>query len=288
MALFCGLDTRAAFSFGSHGANSALGCASFAGAKNLLQPRAQPIASDATEYEIAPLKGTPKEVKEWVEFFTDSFWEASTTWEGVSFTDKERKEVSEGGIQDMEQRYGQIMGKRRLQSQFFVAREPDTGKIVGCVGVEAAIVDPMLGKVFTRTEGESLIKTEFEVMSVRERPKYRRLHIKELTEAFFPEYKVFGLLANLAVDKSTRGKGLARILCKKCEEKTAEWGLDAIVLQVEEANVAGRGLYQAVGYQDISTDEEATVIRVAPGAGQGKTLYYDKAPMVLMGKGIGE
>ena len=65
------------------------------------------------------------------------------------------------------------------------------------------------------------------------------------------------LLANLAVAPATRGTGLGRALCEQCEEAARDWGLAAVMLQVEEANEPARGLYESVGYQLVHRNEAA-------------------------------
>ena len=106
------------------------------------------------------------------------------------------------------------------------------------------------------------------------------------TQALFPEYQVYALLANLAVAPSTRRSGLARVLCDKCEEAGAEWGVQAIMLQVEEANSAAKALYEKVGYSLVHKDESASALRVQPGKPSGQLLRSESSTLLLLGKGL--
>ena len=119
----------------------------------------------------------------------------------------------------------------------------------------------------------------------RERSQYRKMGASELTAALFPEYQVYALLANLAVASSTRRTGLARTLCEVCEDQAAEWGVPAIMLQVEEINMPAKSLYESVGYTVIHRDEAASALRVQPGAEE--LLRSEVSTLVLMGRGVG-
>ena len=123
-------------------------------------------------------------------------------------------------------------------------------------------------------------------MGARERNQYRKMGAAELTSELFPEYQVYALLANLAVAPATRGTGLGRALCEQCEEAARDWGLAAVMLQVEEANEPARGLYESVGYQLVHRNEAAGALRVQPGAGATDGLLKtEPSTLLLMGKG---
>jgi len=50
---------------------------------------------------------------------------------------------------DMAERYGKLVGKRKLMASLLVARL-DTGEVAGCVGVEVAVADRFSGEVLPR------------------------------------------------------------------------------------------------------------------------------------------
>ena len=99
-------------------------------------------------------------------------------------------------------------------------------------------------------------------------------------------WQVYALLANLAIEPSMRGKGLARALCGACEEAGLEWEVPGIMLQVEEANAPARALYETLGYQLVYADEQATALRVRPGASGAELLSSEVSTTLLMGKGL--
>ena len=62
-----------------------------------------------------------------------------------------------------------------------------------------------------------------------------------------PTYPQASLLA-LQVREDTRGKGVGKTLCKRCEDTAKEWGFMEMLLLVEEQNIAARELYKKLGY----------------------------------------
>jgi len=242
-----------------------------------------PRAAATASYEISKAKGNEKELSEAAAFFVESFWKAGTTTDALELSGLERKQLVQQQTADMEARYGDLVGARRLQSSLFVARDAD-GAIGGIVGVEAAMVDMVEQQVLTRAAGEALFANEFASMGARERSIYRKMPLDELCEELLPEYKIFGLLANLAVAPSSRRTGLARQLCERCDEATAGWDLPAISLQVEECNAAARGLYEAVGYTEIFRDEKNAALRLNPDSDELLTTV--PSPLITMAKGV--
>lgn len=245
-------------------------------------PRA---AASATQFEIGQVRGEDAALKEAASFFVEGFWQASTTVGENALSDSERVELATLQTDDMIMRYGELVGKRRLESALYLAKDPGRA-VVGCVGVEMALIEPLSGKVLSRSQGENLLNSELGRMSARERNVYRKLGAAELTSELFPEYRVCALLANLAVAPSARGQGLASVLCDACDERAIEWDLPAIMLQVEDANVPARKLYESLGYQEIHRDEAAGCLRVQPGQSGSSLLETVDACLLLMGKGL--
>jgi GNAT superfamily N-acetyltransferase len=235
--------------------------------------------------EIVPAK-FDGEVKAGATFFVDAFWSGSTTTGPAELSTTERSQLVSQQCDDMMGRYGELVGTRRLKSQMLLARDA-AGAIIGCVGLEMALIQPQMGTVLSRAQSDAILVEELSSMGARERNTYRKMDAVELTSALFPEYQCYALLANLAVATSARGSGLGRELCELCDDIAKVWGVEAIMLQVEGQNAPARGLYERVGYQDVHVDENAAVLRVRPGSGGGDALLQQEtAPLVLMGKGL--
>ena len=244
--------------------------------------RLHTVLSAAEECEIKPAKGVEAQVGEAADFFVDGFWLAGTTTAGVQLSGDERAQLAKLSSDDMMGRYGDLVGQRRLQSKLYVARD-SAGALVGCVGVEAAMVDMVDRRVLSRAQGEALFAQEFAAMGGAERGLYRKMSVAELTEELLPEYKVFGLLANLAVAPSTRRSGLARRLCAQCDVAAAKWDLPAISLQVDGANTAANALYASLGYNEIWQDE-TPALRLRPG--EKELLASEPSTLITMAKGV--
>jgi len=197
-------------------------------------------------------------------FFVDAFWSASTAAKGVELTDKGRAELTRKQRGDMEERYGELVGARRLKSALLLARKAD-GAIAGCIGLELAVLSVMDQTVVPRNRGEAMFRAELDAMSGRERNQYRKMPLQELAlELLEPGYGVCPLLANLAVSADSRGSGLGRELCGRVEDLALDWGYGGIVLQVEEGNAPAVGLYKSLGYQEVFVNEGWAALRPSP------------------------
>jgi len=261
----------------------------FRGANHAAKNRVRsPLAGAEDEYDIIFEKGKEAQLFEAAGFSTDYMWGSSTTFELEGpMSVRTREAVLGAEKDDMVARYGEIVGSRRFDSQLISARDKKTGELVGIVGVEVAVLDMMEGKVFERRDADNMVKDEIGRMSVRERAPFRQMTITETMAKLFPEYTVSALLANLVIAPSTRGKGLGRVLCAKCEEKAREWGMPGIVLQVEEANAAGRPLYQKLGYQDIHVNPDGQAQRIQRGViSRVDAFKLEPSTIYLMGKAV--
>jgi len=261
----------------------------FTVALSLSSARLTPVVASATSvaYDITKVKGDDASLKRAAAFFVNGFWVASTTSGDAALNEKGMEQLCRLQTDDMVGRYGDLVGTRRLESSLFLAQDPSSGELAGCVGVEMALVDASCGKVLSRAQGESLFNSELASMSPKERNSYRKMDAYDLTDELFPEYKCVALLANLAVAPSSRGSGLGRRLCERVEEVAdVDWDLPAIMLQVEEANSPARKLYAAMGYQDVYKDEAASALRVQAGRSGDELLKSEASTLVLMGKGF--
>lgn len=73
-------------------------------------------------------------------FFVDAFWVASTSiTDPVKLTPNGHRALCEKQRDDMEERYGELVGVRRLRSELLLAREA-SGGIAGCIGLELAVM----------------------------------------------------------------------------------------------------------------------------------------------------
>lgn len=162
------------------------------------------------------------EIPAMAEFFVSNFWEEDI---GPS----QKRPLVRELVTDYRNRYGALMGPRKLQSLLMAAR--DKGEIVGCVAIEVSVC-------------------------AGERVGLKARGINPST----PGVELRPVLANLAVARSARRRGLAKRLVKRCEEAAKEWGYDEVLLLVEENNSRARRLYQKIGYRTLFKDNDARKI----------------------------
>ena len=241
-------------------------------------------------------------------FFVASYWMASTTFGKVKLSGREQKLLERRMRDDFRTRYGSswegAADTRLFRTQLLLARDLRTRSIVGCVGTEAALFDPLTGcvlpsaqvqvahacllartpatlpasahlrltsRVVPAAQAEAVMRLELDAMDEEERARTAELYgsggVAALAAELLPEYTPLALLANLAVAPKLRRTGLARELCDCCEVGCATWALPGMLLQVEEANTAAAALYEALGYERIHRDADAFALRLSPGAG---------------------
>lgn len=207
-------------------------------------------------------------------FFVEAFWTAGTTFGKVVLSGREKKQLAKRMSQDFEERYGNSWsGRQRLfPSRLLVARqdEEDVGLsdgIVAIAGVEAALLNPFTRQVLTSAESEMLLRSELDAMSGPDYSTFSKLSRAEMVRQLYPEYQLLGLLTNLAVAPSLRRQGLARALCRSCDDACRSWRLSGLLLQVEEPNTAALRLYTSqLGFEELWRDCDATALRLVPGA----------------------
>lgn len=139
-----------------------------------------PPAIEGVELELAD-GGSIKEV---ASFFVDSFWAASTTYDDVEFSTRERKQLTVQMADDFHHRYSNSWhssGKRArrfFSSRLLVARGAK-GEVVGCVGLESALLDPFSRTVLAAAAAEQRMGVEFDCMVQADVARYAELHKAE-------------------------------------------------------------------------------------------------------------
>jgi len=231
------------------------------------------------------------DLRELATFFVKSFWLASTTFgDGVQLSGGETNQLVNTVSADLGSRYGLVQDKRPrtlrgntmdsiplFWKRVIVAREPG-GPIVGCVGIEASLFNSKSGVVFRSEMADNLLRTELNAMDDDTRGamysestgigSLAKLVLaqdeQQLVQKYAASYTPYALLANLAVSPSYRRTGLGSELVEIVEDSCEAWGVDDVLLKVEECNVAARKLYESLGYSQIHRDEEKTALRLSP------------------------
>ncbi|CBJ49195.1 conserved unknown protein [Ectocarpus siliculosus] len=163
------------------------------------------------------------DIPETAEFFVENFWDDAVA-------PSQKRSLVRELVSDYRRRYGTLMGNRKLQSMLMVARG-NGGEIIGCIAVEVSVC--MGERVGVKARGIS--------------PNAEGAELRPI-------------LANLAVARSERRKGLAKRLVKHCEDVCRGWGYDEVLLLVEENNKRARRLYSKLGYKMLFRDTKAKKI----------------------------
>ena len=235
--------------------------------------RSRVIVASTASNNIEAVDG--KSLPRVADFFVDSFWAAGTTSGQVELTTRERKGLAKRMRTDFDERYSSSWAKPRQTNPLFPARMllasddvRSPPSISGCVGIEAALLNPFTRQLLTRAQSEMLLRSELDAMDGDEYQQHASLSRAALVQALYPEWQCLALLTNLAVAPSRRRSGIARMLCAYCEDGCASrWHLPAVLLQVEETNGAAIALYRALGFEELWRESDVPSVRLDPGAG---------------------
>jgi len=206
---------------------------------------------------------TAQQIGDAAAFFVEAYWAQGTAIEPMDLSENQRAEIARQQRIDMEERYGELVGSRRLNSALYVSRPSANAPINGVVGFEIAVIDMHAAEILSRRRGEGLFKNALMEMGARDRNALRKAPLKDLAAQLLPVgHIVSPVLSNLAVARESRRSGLAQSLCRVCEEAALENGFDSIFLQVEEDNAPASRLYTKLGYKEEWRVEDAPATRV--------------------------
>mmetsp|Transcript_11830 Transcript_11830/g.36075 ORF Transcript_11830/g.36075 Transcript_11830/m.36075 type:complete len:316 (-) Transcript_11830:81-1028(-) len=236
------------------------------------------------------------------EFFVDAFWLASTTKDAKNgipdvIDNDSRRSLIRKQAEDLSARYGRLMGKRRLSSSFFIARNA-SGEVEGCVGVEVAVVRHRGGDqgfdVLSRDAGEQLFSSTMASMPAPTRNALRKAPLAGVATTVFGTreqstgeiFSLHPVLSNLAVSPKARGSGLGYKLCKTCEDEVRSWNdgmFKDIWLIVEDLNEPAKNLYEdKLHYKRLWKDESAEAVRIATTKGGVELITVEAAHLYFV------
>jgi len=211
-------------------------------------------------------------INEAAEFMMGSFW-------GV--TDGNAGLMAEQ-TSDLDGRFGEILGKRKLFSSLIVAKSGSTGDdVAGIVGVEVALLDVTTKNILNYKQSDQKLMGAIASLGPKQRRQYKDASIEELVSELpdlAGKYEAVAVLANLAVAPSARGSGLGKTLCVAVERiVSGEWNMNRILLKVEGENEPARGLYEKMGYVEEWMEDDAITLR--PDTDKGS---FQDVPCTMM------
>ena len=223
-------------------------------------------------------------------FMIDSFWLGTDT---VELTATQKSSLISEQFQDLQEKYGERLGKRLLDSRLYVAKDSTEDVWLGMVGVEVTLLDRTTDGdklvVLDTATAESMLKTAVASLGPKQRRQYKDASLDQiaseiLVPPFSPEnhcYEPICCLSNLAVSPKARRRGVALALCQQVEDFAQQNGYD-LCLKVEEGNIAARKLYETkLGYQLVTTIPDASALRIDPTAGSFQEIT---AETLVLGK----
>lgn len=195
-----------------------------------------------------------KLIKNVSQFMMESFWGVEAGTDKYSALLAEQEE-------DLNERFGEILGRRKLQTQLIVGRKQE--RMEGSVGVEVALLDLKQDDILSYSQSEKTLNDAVAALGPKERRQYKDCTIVALV-AGLPtlggQYEAVAVLANLCVSSASRGNGVGQKLCKEVESVVKDWGIGKIALKVEAGNTPARNLYTKLGYkEDVSRDDSITI-----------------------------
>mmetsp|Transcript_27799 Transcript_27799/g.89233 ORF Transcript_27799/g.89233 Transcript_27799/m.89233 type:complete len:309 (-) Transcript_27799:22-948(-) len=246
---------------------------------------ASAIAASLAEPAIAVEAASESSVEEAAVFFVEAFWVSTNGGDcsggALRLSRKERRLLEAQMADDFRTRYGcswrvgsQLwQGEGLLPSRLLLARG-NAGEVIGCVGIEAALLDPIARRVLPTRSAEARLQTELAALTLHpnEQARWERLSelyetrqhgLRPLVSELLPACTAAALLTDLAVSPAWRRRGVARHLCGHGERLCSDWGLPGLALKVEEANGAARRLYGSMGYEEVFRRDDEMATRVA-------------------------
>mmetsp|Transcript_22617 Transcript_22617/g.46368 ORF Transcript_22617/g.46368 Transcript_22617/m.46368 type:complete len:314 (-) Transcript_22617:86-1027(-) len=236
-----------------------------------------------TRLKILPVEAkivnTDSELTSLAGYFVDNFWVPQV----AEITADQRAGLVTTQVQDFINRYGDIMGKRRLTSALLVDED-----MAGVCGVELTLVARNTQTVVSRDQGEMMIKSAISRFTPKERKLLKFFEIKDLVaDVLDGEFDVVPVLSNLAVGTGMRRGGVGMKLCQAVEKICSEWDFEEIWLQVEEQNTPARRLYEnKLGYAQEWKVNGGSVLRVDTDDPEG-SFSESVAPLLVLSKRLG-
>ena len=214
----------------------------------------------------------------------DAFWRVSG-----ELSDGVRSSLVDVQADDLCTKYGERMGKRKLDALVIAAFEGGGGAMImrGMITVEVRLLEK--GRdLLSAKESESALTKAVSSLGPKQRREYKDASVIDVANRLLPpEYIAACSLSNLCVSPSHRGRGVANMLCLEAERVAREefGGFDEMYLRVEKSNEAAVGLYEGkLGYERAFDVNGATALRVDVEA--GGSFVEVETDIVLMRKKI--
>jgi ribosomal protein S18 acetylase RimI-like enzyme len=228
-------------------------------------------ASTETEQgvSIVPVR-SEADIQVAAEFMVDAFWLNSP--QGLVLddvvSDATKKSLIQQQADDLQEKYGERMGKRLMDATLLQAVDSTTNQILGLVGMEVSLLDKGIGDTLSITKSDEMLKNAVASLGPKQRRQYKSASVIDIaTELLPPPLEAVVVLSNLVVSPTARRRGIAQTLCRQVEHiASAEWGYTMLYLRVERDNAVARTLYESkLGFTEKYELLGASGVRVKDG-----------------------
>jgi len=218
--------------------------------------------------QITPLDGSESSVANAAKFMVDAFWLQSPqqlVQDGSDdISDSAKSSLINTQADDLMSKYGERMGKRKLDALILGALESDDDNLQGMVTIEVRLLDKN-DDILSADVSEFKLTQAVASLGPKQRREYKDASVIDIANQLLsPDISAVAVLSNLCVSPSSRRKGIAAKLCNEAERfAKEEWGFNEMFLRVEGVNDAAKKLYEdKLGYEFVFEKESATALRV--------------------------
>lgn len=254
--------------------------------------------------QVASLDGGDTTIYNAARFMVDAFWIGSpqqliqVTGDSSPFISESAKSaLIDIQADDLMDKYGERLGKRKLDALILVALESEDGDIItnnakltttdnilGLVTIEVRLMNSSKKDILSASTSEQMLTQAVSALRPQQRREYKDSSVVEIaTELLPPEISAVCSLSNLCVASKARRKGVAVRLCEEAERMAREeLGFEEIFLRVEGENEAASRLYETkLGYERKFEVEGGTALRVD---GESGSFVEVESDIVVMNK----
>lgn len=215
-------------------------------------------------------------------FLVDSFWlgsEHHMLKDDVEMTPDARMNLIVEQAADLQEKYGERMGRRLANACVVGALDEETKELIGLATLKETLM--INNDVVEAEKAEAIAQNAVASLGPKQRREYKNAPIAKLAEELLsPDTKAVCVLSNLAVGKKARRKGVARALCDEIEALADDWGFGEVHLLVESENKVARTLYEnRLDYKLVATNVAAPALRVDFETGEFVQVQQDTLVM---------
>lgn len=214
-------------------------------------------------------------------FLVDSFWLNSDHHQlgsnaAEEISSEARMNLVIEQCADLQEKYGERMGRRLARSIVIGALDEETQELIGAATLKETLL--INNDMLEPEKAEVVAQNAVASLGPKQRREYKNAPITAIaSELLSPDTQAVCVLSNLAVSRKARRRGVGRLICEEMEALAQEdWGYDAVHLLVEKDNSVARQLYEGkLGYKELCMIEAEPALRVDTETGEFKEVEAD-------------